>query len=151
VRDFEWNDVEKSLAHRSFYSRPMRLFFHLPMNLAVQMEALLEEVRMKNYELVEPIFMIREDGTFGGKLMVEIKSLRFFDPRIVTFDERPLHCVVSTRPWGQLGPDVLKVRSAIEESGDHVERVYLWHTTCPRCRDFRGYQTVIMGLPESPV
>lgn len=149
VRESDWEGARLSLNLRSFYSRPIRLFFHLPMNLEAQAGSLLAEVGMKDYRLVKPTFLLREDGAFRGNLLVEIEKPRFFDPQILTFDERELYCVVSTRPWGQLGADVLRARTALESvSGRRAERVFLWHTTCPRCCDLKGYQTVVMVLPE---
>jgi len=149
VKAADWHNKVISFENRSFYTEKIPLIFHIPIGLGKRIEALQEEIRLKEYKIIEPVTTLMKDGTFSGLIMTEIEKPRFFDPQIYTFGPSLMYCYVSTEPWNNLRADFLLAKKNFDSQGKKVKSLYFRYTTCPRCSGVQGYQTLLFLEPET--
>ncbi|RJO66142.1 MAG: hypothetical protein C4523_13760 [Myxococcales bacterium] len=149
VKPADWHEKSVSFADRAFYSAKVMCLLHMPVGLPRKAEDLIDEIRLKEYKFIEPPTVLFRDGAFTGMIMAEIEKLRFFDPQVYTFGHEPLFCFVTEEPWNQQYSVVAEAKKKYEATGKKVKNAYFWYRTCPQCKDFDGYQTIILLEPEA--
>lgn len=136
---------ETDLSGKSFYVAGIAMISHFPMNRELKIEKVLKQITAKGYRTVAPLHIIFADGTFTGKVMVEILKPSAKDPNVVTIKDLKLVGRSFNGPK-HLVPKALKEFDRYLMSRKIMTtEFYFRYLSCKICEAEKGNRTIILG------
>ena len=140
----KWNDKETKWSNKTFYSMPLFLFFHMPLNFKSAIMKGFKQIEEKGYEKSDPMMLLeKENGLFTGELLFAIKTPKKADPKLRkvsgTFLSKSLKG--EYKDAGKLTKELIK--AATGKAGIIPKDYYYWYANCPGCAKTQGGAKII--------
>lgn len=143
----EWRDREVSLAGHRFLATPTPLFFHVPRRLYQDVQAIQERIAAGEARGISGPLILHRDGWFSGELLVSIDPESPPRADVRAFDNLFYSRVVDKPGFeGALREMPRFYRDLAGAGVGHIEAMYFWYLSCPKCLVERGAgQTILMA------
>ncbi|MBN1160213.1 MAG: hypothetical protein JXA43_03210 [Candidatus Diapherotrites archaeon] len=140
----KWNNKEIEWKNKVFYSRPLYLFLHIPLNMESAITKGYAALTAKGYKMEEPAMILeKENGLFTGEVLFNIKKGKNLDRKVKTISGKFLAKAIKGE-YKDAGKVVRQVIDAVNKRrGNLPDEVYCWFANCPKCAKKQGGVKII--------
>ncbi len=142
IKDKDWDNKE-FIWDKTFYTKNISLFFHMPLNMGKAISKAFDEIKKK--KLRSKGIIMQKDAVFNGKLMIELNPTKSRSKNIEN-----LKCKVLSKvhigPFKKLYNAVKDLEKTAKKKDMKIKSIYFWFTTCPECtKNINKYKTVVFA------
>ena len=140
----KWENKEVVWKNKVFYSQPLYLLLHIPLNMKSAITKGFAALTKKGYEMPEPGMMLeKENGLFTGEILFNIKKGKNTDKQVKTISGKFLAKTIKGE-YKDAGKVVRAVIEAANKKKSNIpDEVYCWFTNCPGCAKKQGGVKII--------
>ena len=139
-----WDEKEITFQDKLFIKDHVRSFLHIPLNFGKVMVKNMDKVKEAGALVPMPIVLSDEKSLWGADLYIAVskevpgaKMARISGTFLTKVFEGPYK---NAGKWAQ------EMKAYIKSKGRHMEKMYFFYTTCPKCAEVYGKNyTVILA------
>ncbi|MFQ5469093.1 MAG: hypothetical protein ACE5EH_02175 [Gammaproteobacteria bacterium] len=141
----DWHNEDVDLSGQVVHTLPLPCFFHMPVgydNYVKRQQSYIDQLEIRERW---PGFVISTTGMFRGKILRLLEDTHSMSRHVRTI-QGPFK-LRAIRHKGNIstikGP-IRQLQMELLDSGLMPKELYMCHLTCPRCRDKRGGDQILL-------